>query len=77
MSIEQKTYKLLFTGRGELRCRPLGTYCVVGIWQYYTQSIVLCILLCACFSSPFITTEALKGHRVVWKIEIYYLIRMT
>ena len=21
--------------------------------------------------------EALKGHRVVWKIEIYYLIRMT
>ena len=22
-------------------------------------------------------TEALKGHRVVWKIEIYYLIRMT
>ena len=23
------------------------------------------------------TTEALKGHRVVWKIEIYYLIRMT
>ena len=25
----------------------------------------------------FLTTEALKGHRVVWKIEIYYLIRMT
>ena len=24
-----------------------------------------------------IITEALKGHRVVWKIEIYYLIRMT
>ena len=24
-----------------------------------------------------IYTEALKGHRVVWKIEIYYLIRMT
>ena len=23
------------------------------------------------------STEALKGHRVVWKIEIYYLIRMT
>ena len=23
------------------------------------------------------TTEALKGHRVVWKIEICYLIRMT
>ena len=22
-------------------------------------------------------TETLKGHRVVWKIEIYYLIRMT
>ena len=22
-------------------------------------------------------TEALKGHRVVWKIEICYLIRMT
>ena len=22
-------------------------------------------------------TEVLKGHRVVWKIEIYYLIRMT
>ena len=25
----------------------------------------------------FDNTEALKGHRVVWKIEIYYLIRMT
>ena len=25
----------------------------------------------------FRNTEALKGHRVVWKIEIYYLIRMT
>ena len=24
-----------------------------------------------------VITEALKGHRVVWKIEIYYLIRMT
>ena len=24
-----------------------------------------------------VVTEALKGHRVVWKIEIYYLIRMT
>ena len=24
-----------------------------------------------------LTTEALKGHRVVWKIEICYLIRMT
>ena len=24
-----------------------------------------------------LSTEALKGHRVVWKIEIYYLIRMT
>ena len=24
-----------------------------------------------------VCTEALKGHRVVWKIEIYYLIRMT
>ena len=23
------------------------------------------------------STEALKGHRVVWKIEICYLIRMT
>ena len=23
------------------------------------------------------TTEALKGHRVLWKIEICYLIRMT
>ena len=23
------------------------------------------------------TTEALKGHRVVWKIEICYLMRMT
>ena len=26
---------------------------------------------------PFRNTEALKGHRVVWKIEICYLIRMT
>ena len=25
---------------------------------------------------PF-STEALKGHRVLWKIEICYLIRMT
>ena len=25
----------------------------------------------------YVSTEALKGHRVVWKIEIYYLIRMT
>ena len=28
-------------------------------------------------SAIFKTTEALKGHRVVWKIEICYLIRMT
>ena len=28
-------------------------------------------------SSSTYRTEALKGHRVVWKIEIYYLIRMT
>ena len=28
-------------------------------------------------NQPWYITEALKGHRVVWKIEIYYLIRMT
>ena len=29
------------------------------------------------YSTPLVCTEALKGHRVVWKIEIYHLIRMT
>ena len=29
------------------------------------------------FATQAMGTEALKGHRVLWKIEICYLIRMT
>ena len=28
-------------------------------------------------NKTYVYTEALKGHRVLWKIEICYLIRMT
>ena len=43
------------------------------------DSPALCSLQAYKFQQPHRgeATEALKGHRVVWKIEIYYLIRMT
>ena len=43
-----------------------STSTTIIIWNSTRSSLYL-----------FVTTEALKGHRVLWKIEICYLIRMT
>ena len=54
--------------------KPLG---VLKWWLPRITPGVLFLFFLSLILAIGISTEALKGHRVVWKIEIYYLIRMT
>ena len=72
--------------RSLAKCQAYHAYihhfCIEEAWKHVSVlctsiRVIISQLLASNDAPESQTTEALKGHRVVWKIEICYLIRMT